>query len=138
MFWPVAHPRARSQPSRVGSSIEPALSANLVPSIDDVFTKIPRFAFGVRQHGHHSANSDTVNAQEINLASGEYDASKREEFMRDTHDEEDDSCTSVFQNVRTFCLVKVNSNCSLLNKHAKAKHIEQIHELVDLKLLPLI
>jgi Cdc6-like AAA superfamily ATPase len=83
-------------------------------------------------------SSDKINAEDINMASGEYDTSKREEFKRDTYDEEDDSLTSVFQNVRAFCLEKVNSNCFLLNKDAKGKHIDQIHELVDLKLLHLI
>lgn len=81
---------------------------------------------------------DKINAEDINMASGEYDTSKREEFKRDTYDEEGDSLTTVFQNVRTFCLEKVNSNCFLLNKDAKGKHIDQIHELVDLKLLHLI
>jgi hypothetical protein len=81
---------------------------------------------------------DTINAEDINKASGEYDTSKREEFKRDTYDEEENSLDSVFQKVREFCLEKVNSNCFLLNKDAKGKHIDQIHELVDLKLLHLI
>src|SRR4030095_5487593 len=81
---------------------------------------------------------DTINAEDINKASGEYDTSKREEFKRDTYDEEENSLDSVFQNVREFCLEKVNSNCFLLNKDARGKHIDQIHELVDLKLLHLI
>ena len=82
--------------------------------------------------------SDKINAEDINIASGEYDTSKREEFKRDTYDEDEDSLNSVFQKVREFCLEKVNSNCFLLNKDAKGKHIEQILELVDLKLLHLI
>ena len=81
---------------------------------------------------------ETINAEDINKASGEYDTSKREEFKRDTYDEEENSLDSVFQKVRDFCLEKVNSNCFLLNKDAKGKHIDQIHELVDLKLLHLI
>ena len=81
---------------------------------------------------------ETINAEDINKASGEYDSSKREEFKRDTYDEEENSLDSVFQKVRDFCLEKVNSNCFLLNKDAKGKHIDQIHELVDLKLLHLI
>ena len=81
---------------------------------------------------------DTINAEDINKASGEYDTSKREEFKRDTYDEEENSLDSVFLQVREFCLEKVNSNCFLLNKDAKGKHIDQIHELVDLKLLHLI
>lgn len=82
--------------------------------------------------------SDKINAEDINRAAGEYDTSKREEFKRDTYDEEENSLDSVFQNVREFCLERVNSNCFLLNKDAKGKHIDQIHELVDLKLLHLI
>jgi hypothetical protein len=82
--------------------------------------------------------SNTINAEDINKASGEYDTSKREEFKRDTYDEEENSLDSVFQQVREFCLERVNSNCFLLNKDAKGKHVDQIHELVDLKLLHLI
>lgn len=86
----------------------------------------------------HERESDKINAEDINIASGEYDTSKREEFKRDTYDEDEDSLDAVFQKVREFCLVKVNSNCFLLNKDAKGKHIEQVHELVDLKRLHLI
>jgi Cdc6-like AAA superfamily ATPase len=43
--------------------------------------------------------SDTINAEDINKASGEYDTSKREEFKRDTYDEEENSLDSVFQKV---------------------------------------
>lgn len=82
--------------------------------------------------------SDKINAEDINKASGEYDTSKREEFKRDTYDEEENSLDSIFQKVREFCLEKVNSNCFLLNKDAKGEHVDQIHELVDLKLLHLI
>jgi hypothetical protein len=81
---------------------------------------------------------EKINAEDINMASGEYDTSKREEFKRDTYTEEEDSLDAIFQNIRGFCLEKVNSNCFLLNKDAKGKRVEQIHELVDLKLIHLI
>jgi hypothetical protein len=82
--------------------------------------------------------ADKINAEDINMASGEYDTSKREEFRRDIYDEEEDSLDTVFQKVRQFCLERVNSNCFLLNKDARGKPVDQIHELVDLKLLHLI
>lgn len=81
---------------------------------------------------------DRINAEDINVAAGEYDSSKREEFKRDTYSDEEDSLDTVFQRVRDFCLEKVNSNCFLLNKDARGSHIDQIHELVDLKLLHLV
>lgn len=83
-------------------------------------------------------SADKISAEDINISAGEYDTSKREEFKRDTYDDEEGSLDNVFQRVRNFCLESKNSNCFLLNKDDKGSHIDQIHELVDLKLLHLI
>jgi hypothetical protein len=83
-------------------------------------------------------DNEKITAEDINVAAGEYDTSKREEFKRDTYTEEEDSLDSVFQEMRNFCLEDANSNCFLLDKDARGKKVDNIHELVDLKLLHLI
>lgn len=81
---------------------------------------------------------DKISAEDINLAAGDYDTSKREEFKRDTYADEENPLDRVFQDVRTFCLEGAKSNCFLVNKDSRSKDVDQIHELVDLKLLHLI
>jgi hypothetical protein len=81
---------------------------------------------------------DKISAEDINMAAGEYEPSKREEFKRDTYSDEEGSLESVFQRVREFCLEQANSNCFLVNKDAHGADVDAIHELVDLKLLHLI
>lgn len=78
-----------------------------------------------------------ISAEDVNVASGDYDGPKREEFKRDTL-EDDQALDNEFQTIREFCLEKANSNCFLLGKDAKGNEIALIHELVDLKLLHLV
>jgi len=88
----------------------------------------------VRAGGHRG---DIVNAEDVNVAAGEHDSSKREDFKRDTSD--DATTLDVeFQKVRTFCLDQAKSNCFLVNKDARGPEVDLIHQLVDLKLLHLI
>jgi hypothetical protein len=81
---------------------------------------------------------ERISAEDINIAAGEYDSSKREEFKRDIYTEEEQSLDSVFQEVRAFCLETADSNCFLVNKDVRGGSIDSLHELVDLKLLHLI
>jgi hypothetical protein len=83
-------------------------------------------------------DGETINAEDINLAAGEYDSSKREEFKRDTYTEEEISLEKVFREITDFCLQEINSNCFLIDKDANGAKADLIHELVDLKLLHLI
>ncbi len=71
------------------------------------------------------------------MAAGEYDSSKREEFKRDTHDD-NVSLESEFQKLRQFCLDENNTNCFLLDKEIRGQEVDLIHELVDLKLVHLV
>ena len=86
-----------------------------------------------RGGGHRG---DKVGAEDVNVAAGEYDSSKREEFKRDTLD---DNLTleDEFQRLREFCLDKNNVNCFLLDKEVRGEEVDLIHELVDLKLVHL-
>ena len=88
----------------------------------------------IRAGGHRG---NIVNTEDVNVAAGEHDTSKREDFTRDTSD---DAATldDQFQQVRSFCLDQVKSNCFLLNKDARGANVDLIHQLVDLKLLHLV
>jgi hypothetical protein len=79
-----------------------------------------------------------ITAEEINIAAGEHDSTKREELSRDTYTEEEDSLYNVFTAIRQFCLETAGCNCFLLDKDTKGHKVEAIHELVDLKLLHLV
>lgn len=79
-----------------------------------------------------------VTAEDVNVASGNYDSSKREEFRRDTSNElETESLEGAFNRVREFCLTTNNTNCFLLDKDSENEEIRNIKELVDLKLIHL-
>lgn len=79
-----------------------------------------------------------ITAEEINIAAGEHDSTKREELSRDTYTDEETSLLSVFNGIRQFCLETAECNCLLLDKDAKGRSVDAIHELVDLKLLHLV
>ena len=80
---------------------------------------------------------EKIGVEDVNNAAGEYDSSKREEFQRDTSDDQQ-SLNVEFQKIRDFCLTEANCNCFLLDKDARGPEVQMIHELVDLKLLHLI
>jgi hypothetical protein len=87
-----------------------------------------------RGGGHRG---EKVGVEDVNVAAGEYDSSKREEFKRDTLDD-DITLENEFQRLRQFCLDKNNTNCFLLDKDQRGWEVELIHELVDLKLIHLV
>lgn len=91
-----------------------------------------------RERGRQSVRGERVGAEDVNVAAGDYEPTKREEFKRDTYEEDESSLNSVFAQVRAFCLEDANSNCFLLDKELQDGVVEAIHELVDLKLLHLI
>ena len=88
-----------------------------------------------RKGGHRG---DKVGAEDVNAAAGEYDSSKREEFKRDTLDDDDVGLQAEFQNVRNFCLDKNNTNCFLMDKDEIGDHVKLVHELVELKFIHLV
>jgi hypothetical protein len=87
-----------------------------------------------RGGGHRG---DRVSTEDVNVAAGEYDSSKREEFKRDTLDD-NMTLEDEFQKLRDFCLDKNNVNCFILDKECRGKEVDLIHELVDLKLVHLV
>ncbi len=81
--------------------------------------------------------ADRISVEDVNMATGEHDSSKREEFKKDSAEDEQ-GLDAQFKKIRDFCLENVNSNCFLINKNATGKEVDLIHELVDLKLLHLV
>ena len=101
------------------------------------FLSIFRRSVDVARERGGDYRGDKVGAEDVNVAAGEYDSTKRDEFKRDTLDD-NVSLEDKFQKLREFCLHENNSNCFLLDKEAKGPDVELIHELVDLKLIHLV
>ena len=92
---------------------------------------------GVARERGGGHRGEKVGAEDVNVAAGEYDSSKREEFKRDTLDD-NVTLEDEFQRLRVFCLDKNNTNCFLLDKEHRGRDVDLIHELVDLKLIHLV
>jgi hypothetical protein len=75
-----------------------------------------------------------IGTEDINVASGNYDTTKRDEVKRDTYDDEVNSLGWVFSQIKSFC-EDVNSNCFLVPQDSRGPEVDAINELVDLKLL---
>jgi len=88
-----------------------------------------------RGGGHRG---EKISAEDVNMAAGEHDTSKREEFKRDTLDSEAGALDQEFQRLQNFCLEQANSNCFLLDQEERGREIDLVHELVDLKLIHLV
>lgn len=104
----------------------------------DFLSIFRRAVAAARERGESSARGERVGAEDVNVAAGEYDAAKREEFRRDTYEEDESPLDTMFSRVREFCLTAANSNCFLIEKDLRDDQVSAIHELVDLKLLHLI
>jgi hypothetical protein len=75
---------------------------------------------------------DRINTEHASEASGEDETSKREDFRRDTADDEEEP-SEAFRNVVNFCFRDNNTNCLLIDKSSRCKDADLIHQLVDLK-----
>lgn len=79
---------------------------------------------------------ERISAEDVNKAAGELDAFKREDFNRDTFEEDYSSLNMAFDQIKKFCIDGAKCNCFLVNKEAiDAENIQVIKELVDLKFL---
>lgn len=87
-----------------------------------------------RGGGHRG---DKVGVEDVNVAAGEYDSVKREEFKRDTLDDTS-PLEEEFRRIQQFCLEQNNTNCFLMDKEQHGVAVDHIHELVDLKLIHLV
>jgi hypothetical protein len=101
------------------------------------FLSIFRRSVDIARERGGDHRGEKVGAEDVNVAAGEYDSSKREEFKRDTLDD-NVTLEDEFQRLRVFCLDKNNTNCFLLDKEQRGRDVDLIHELVDLKLVHLV
>jgi hypothetical protein len=101
------------------------------------FLSIFRRSVNVARERGGGHRGEKVGVEDVNMAAGEYDSSKREEFKRDTLDD-DVNLEKEFHKLRDFCLDKNNTNCFLLDKEDSGPEVDLIHELVDLKLIHLV
>jgi hypothetical protein len=101
------------------------------------FLSIFRRSVDVARERGGGHRGERVGAEDVNVAAGEYDSSKREEFKRDTLGD-NVTLEDEFKKLQEFCLDKNNTNCFLLDKDQRGAEVELIHELVDLKLIHLV
>jgi hypothetical protein len=91
-----------------------------------------------RQRGPGTRGGDKVCVEDVNVAAGEHDGAKREEFNAETGDDHQ-ALNQAFERIREFCLeTDPRANCFLVQKDQSGTGIDQIKELVDLKLLHLV
>ncbi len=88
-----------------------------------------------RLAGNDRFRGARISAEDVNKAAGELDGFKREDFNRDTTDDDSQKLNDLFEDVKKFCIDKVNCNCILVNKETKTGDANMIKELVDLKFL---
>jgi len=81
---------------------------------------------------HH--RGPKIAAEDVNLASGAYGETKREEFQRDT-DENTNELEEAFEKIKTFCLEVIKKNIFLVSMDAKGKNFDLLQELIDLRLV---
>jgi len=90
-----------------------------------------------RQRGPSKRGGDKVCVEDVNLAAGEHDGAKREEFTLDAGEDQKE-LDGAFSRIRDYCLEHTKANCFLLAKDSSGPEIDKIRELLDLKLLHLV
>ena len=68
------------------------------------------------------------------MAAGSYGDTKREEFQKDTQEDQEE-LYAAFNKVRRFCLEKNKSNVFLIDQDISNNDSELVQELVDLRLI---
>jgi uncharacterized protein (DUF58 family) len=68
------------------------------------------------------------------MAAGEYGDSKKEEFQKDTLEDEA-QLQEAFEKIRRFCLQKNRSNVLLIEQDVSTPEVDRIQELIDLRLV---
>jgi hypothetical protein len=81
------------------------------------------------------ARGNKVGAEDVNVAAGEFDKFKREDFVRDTSEGDVEKLLEVFNNIVEFCVNISRANCFLMEKDFQENLMETVEELVDLKFI---
>lgn len=100
------------------------------------FLTIFRRSIDVARERGVTARGERINAEDVNRAAGEHDASKRDELKRDTEDERV-ALENALQNIQQFCIGN-NINCFLIEQTQAKAGGQIIGELVDLRFLHIV
>ena len=98
------------------------------------FLAIFRKAVDVARERGEGHRGPKIGSEDVNVAAGEHETSKREELKRDAPDDQAE-IEKQFQKIVDFCVDAAKANLFLLDKSASGKEVELIHELVDLRLI---
>lgn len=101
------------------------------------FLAIFRKAVDVARERGADHRGTRIGSEDVNVAAGEHETSKREELKRDTLDDQLE-IEKQFERVVNFCVDTAKANLFLLDKSVSAKEVELILELVDLRLIHLV
>ena len=80
------------------------------------------------------ARGDKISAEDVNMATGVYGDTKREEFQKDTL-EDQQRLDEAFQKLRRFCLEKNKANIFLIDQDVTNEDSDLVQELIDLRLV---
>ena len=75
-----------------------------------------------------------IGAEDVNVASGNYGDTKKEEFQRDTL-EDRERLEEIFDRIRLFCLNRNKANVFLIDQDARDDQHDLVQELIDLRLV---
>ena len=87
-----------------------------------------------RNRGAQHHRGPKVGAEDVNMASGDYDGNKREEFKLDT-DEDRQELEDAFSQLCAFCTTKSKSNIFLISQGLDKEKRDAIDQLIDLRLI---
>ena len=101
------------------------------------FLAIFRKAVDVAKERRSDHRGARIGSEDVNVAAGEHETSKREELKRDTLDDQL-QIEKQFEKIADFCIDTAKANLFLLDKASTGEEVELIHELVDLRLIHLV
>lgn len=87
-----------------------------------------------RNRGSEHHRGPKIGAEDVNLAAGEYDPNKREEFKLDTDDDRD-QLEAAFDRLVEFCTEKSKCNVFLVSQKLAGPVRDAIDQLIDLRLI---
>lgn len=100
------------------------------------FLTIFRKAVDVARERGKTYRGARINAEDVNMAAGEHDPSKRDELKRDTL-EERDRLEYALRVIQDFCIDN-KANCFLVRRDSESKGQELLGELVDLRFVHVV
>jgi hypothetical protein len=100
------------------------------------FLAIFRKAVDVARERGLDHRGSKIGSEDVNIAAGEHEPSKREELKRDAPDARKE-IEEQFEQIVNFCVNSAKANLFLLDKATTGKKVDLLHELVDLRLIHL-